>query len=352
MSITNPNSAETSDSQTGQSVQKVAVLGGGSFGTALANIVAANGHETTLWFRDSERAEICERTRENTTYLPGYRLHDNLRVSSNLAESLRDVNVVVVVVPSQSYREVVRQAAPYIPAGAMMVSATKGIEAPNFKLMSEILAEELKDVHIGVLSGPNFAKEIVQNQHTGSVIASDSEEVLAVIPRVFSSQTFRVYTSRDKFGIELAGAIKNIYAIVCGMAAALGTGHNTHAMILTRSLAEMGRFANKLGANAMTFLGLAGVGDLILTCSSDLSRNYRVGYALGSGKTLDQTLAEISQVAEGVNTLQIVKKKADELDVYMPLASGLHAILFEGQDIGRVVQGLMTGAMASDVEFH
>lgn len=328
------------------------MLGGGSFGTALANIVASNGYHTELWFRDGDRARECERSRENTHYLPGYRLHDNLRITADLRESLLDADVVVVAIPSQSFREVVRLAAPLARPGVMVISATKGIEAPNFTLMSDILAEELVDAHIGVLSGPNFAKEIVQNQHTGSVIASDDEQVLAIIPRVFSSSTFRVYTSRDKFGVELAGAIKNIYAIVCGMACALGAGHNTQAMILTRALAEMGRFADKLGANAMTFLGLAGVGDLILTCSSDLSRNYRVGFALGSGKTLQQTLEEIGQVAEGVNTLQIVKQKADELGVYMPLASGLHAILFEGQDIARVVQGLMTGAMASDVEFH
>ena len=328
------------------------MLGGGSFGTALANIVASNGYHTELWFRDGDRARECERSRENTHYLPGYRLHDNLRITADLRESLLDADVVVVAIPSQSFREVVRLAAPLVRPGVMVISATKGIEAPNFTLMSDILAEELVDAHIGVLSGPNFAKEIVQNQHTGSVIASDDEQVLAVIPKVFSSSTFRVYTSRDKFGVELAGAIKNIYAIVCGMACALGAGHNTQAMILTRALAEMGRFADKLGANAMTFLGLAGVGDLILTCSSDLSRNYRVGFALGSGKTLQQTLEEIGQVAEGVNTLQIVKQKADELGVYMPLASGLHAILFEGQDIARVVQGLMTGAMANDVEFH
>lgn len=332
--------------------RKVAVLGGGSFGTAIANIVATNGYHTELWFRDHERAKECERSRENAYYLPGYRLHDHLRISADLRTSLESADVVVVAIPSQSFREVVRLAAPHIRAGVMVVSATKGIEAPNFTLMSDILAEELTDARIGVLSGPNFAKEIVQNQHTGSVIASDDEQVLAVIPQVFSSSTFRVYTSRDKFGIELAGAIKNIYAIVCGMACALGAGHNTHAMILTRALAEMGRFADKLGANAMTFLGLAGVGDLILTCSSDLSRNYRVGFALGSGKTLEQTLEDIGQVAEGVNTLQIVKQKADELGVYMPLASGLHAILFGGQDIGRVVEGLMTGAMASDVEFY
>lgn len=340
MSLTNPEP------------QQVAVLGGGSFGTALANIMASNGYHTTLWFRDEKRAADCQQSRENAHYLPGYKLHDKLVISSDLAGSLQNVDVVVVAIPSQAFREVVRQAAPYIRPGTIVISATKGIEAPNFTLMSDILAEELPDTRIGVLSGPNFAKEIVQNQHTGSVIASDDEGVLAVIPKVFSSKTFRVYTSRDKFGIELAGAIKNIYAIVCGMACALGTGNNTHAMILTRALAEMGRFANKLGANAMTFLGLAGVGDLILTCSSDLSRNYRVGFALGSGKTLQQTLEEVGQVAEGVNTLQIVKQKADELGVYMPLASGLYAILFEGQDIGRVVQGLMTGAMASDVEFQ
>lgn len=331
---------------------KVAVLGGGSFGTALANIIAANGHTTLLWFRDEERAQQCQTHRENTRYLPGFRLNDNLQISADLPGSLAGADVVVMAIPSHSYREAVRRAAPYIKPGTMIVSATKGIEAPNFTLMSEILAEELPQARIGVLSGPNFAKEMMQNQHTGSVIASADETLLAVIPRVFSSKTFRVYMSRDKYGIELAGAIKNIYAIVCGMACALGSTNNTHAMILTRSLAEMGRFANKLGANAMTFLGLAGVGDLILTCSSDLSRNYRVGFALGSGKTLEQTLSEVGQVAEGVNTLQIVKQKADELGVYMPLASGLHAILFENQDIGRVVQGLMTGAMASDVEFH
>lgn len=331
---------------------EVAILGGGSFGTALANIVATNGHKATLWFRDAKRAKHCESTRENTQYLPGLRLHDNLRVSSDLAGCVQNADVVLVVIPSQSFREVVKKAAPYMKPGVMVVSATKGIEAPNFTLMSDILAEELNDVRIGVLSGPNFAKEIVQNQHTGSVIASADETILSTIPKVFSSKTFRVYTSQDKFGVELAGAIKNIYAIVCGMASALGAGHNTQAMILTRALAEMGRFARTLGANAMTFLGLAGVGDLILTCSSDLSRNYRVGYALGSGKTLEQTLQEIGQVAEGVNTLKIVKQKADELGIYMPLASGLYAVLFEGQEITQVVQGLMTGAMASDVEFH
>lgn len=331
---------------------RVTVLGGGSFGTALANIVASNGHHACLWFRDEKRAEECQRTRENSHYLPGYRLHDNLSVTSALEKSVANAEVIVIAIPSHSYRQVVRAAAPFVRPGTVLVSATKGIESPDFTLMSDILAQELSDVRIGVLSGPNFAKEIVQNQQTGSVLASNDEQVLELIPRVFSSSTFRVYSSRDKFGVELAGALKNIYAIITGMASALGCGCNTHAMILTRALAEMGRFADQLGANAITFLGLAGVGDLILTCSSDLSRNYRVGYAIGSGKTLETILSEMGQVAEGVNTLKVVKQKAGELGVYMPLASGLHGVLFEGQDIAEVVQTLMTGEMTTDVEFH
>lgn len=330
----------------------VAVLGGGSFGTALANIIATNGHQTCLWFRDETRAAECQKSRENSKYLPGYRLHDGLNVSADLEQALAKADVVVIAIPSDSYRKVVRSVAPLVKPETIFVSATKGIEAPDFTLMSDILVQELSGVRVGVLSGPNFAKEIVQNQQTGSVLASEDERVLELIPKVFSSNTFRIYSSHDKFGVELAGALKNIYAIISGMANALGCGCNTHAMIVTRALAEMGRFADRLGANAMTFLGLAGVGDLILTCSSDLSRNYRVGYAIGKGQSLAQILNEMGQVAEGVNTLKVVKQKADELGVYMPLASGLYSILFEGQDIAEVVQILMTGEMTTDVEFH
>lgn len=330
----------------------VAVLGGGSFGTALANIIATNGHRACLWFRDDERAEQCEKTGENTKYLPGYRLSESLNVTSNLHSAVSGADVVVIAIPSHSYRQVACAAAEFIAPEVILVSATKGIEAPNFTLMSDILRQELPNNRIGVLSGPNFAKEIVQNQQTGSVLASEDEQVLKLIPKVFSSKTFRVYSSNDKFGVELAGALKNIYAIVSGMAAALGCGCNTHAMIVTRALAEMGRFANAVGANARTLQGLAGVGDLILTCSSDLSRNYRVGYAIGKGQSLQQVLEDMGQVAEGVNTLRVVKQKADEIGIYMPLASGLHSILFGGQNIGEVVQALMTGEITTDVEFH
>lgn len=327
----------------------VAVLGGGSFGTAIANIVAANGPPTYLWFRDQARADQTQKYRENSHYLPGYKLHDNLTVTADLARSVTQADIVVMAVPSQSFREVAKAIQKYIRPGTIVISATKGIEAPNFTVMSQILEQELQQVKIGVLSGPNFAKEIVQNQHTGTVVASDDAEVLQIIPKLFSSDTFRVYTNHDRFGVELAGALKNIYAIVTGLANALGCGHNTSAMILTRSLAEMGRFGHHLGADPMTFLGLAGVGDLALTCSSDLSRNYRIGYALGKGKTLNEAIEEVGQVAEGVNTLQVVQKKANELGVYMPLVAGLYAIMFEQQDVATVAQQLMTGEMTKDV---
>ncbi len=330
----------------------IVVLGGGSFGTAVANIIAANGHRTFLWMRDAERAKKCQQSRENPEYLPGFLLHDSLQVTSELESCVAQGHVIVISVPSQSFREVTRLVAPHTAPGTIVLSTTKGIEASSFCLMSQILQQELTEVRIGVLSGPNFAKEIIANQYTGTVVASDDPEVCNCVQKVFSSATFRVYSNPDRFGVELGGALKNIYAIVTGMAVAMGCGQNTIAMLLTRSLAEMGRFARELGANSMTFLGLAGVGDLILTCSSDLSRNYRVGYAIGKGESLDRVLEDIGQVAEGVNTLKIVKAKADEMNVYMPLVQGLYAILFGGRDITSVVQGLMTGEMASDVDLQ
>jgi glycerol-3-phosphate dehydrogenase (NAD(P)+) len=329
----------------------IAVLGGGSFGTAIANIIAVNGHHTYLWMRDSNKAERSQRTRENADYLPGYQLDDNLILTSDLEQAVVNSDLVFISVPSQSFRSVTQQVAPLLKADAIVVSTTKGIEPQGFTLMSQILEQELSDVHIGVLSGPNFAKEIVQQQQTGSVIASDDEAVIKCIQDVLCSPTFRVYANRDRYGVELGGALKNIYAIVSGLAVQVGSGKNTQAMLLTRSLAEMGRFASELGADPMTFLGLAGVGDLILTCTSDLSRNFRVGQALGQGKTLDQAVEEIGQVAEGVNTVKIVKQKADELGIYMPLVNGMYDILFLQKPLAEVAQGLMMGEQNNDVEY-
>ncbi|HTF98774.1 MAG TPA: NAD(P)H-dependent glycerol-3-phosphate dehydrogenase [Cellvibrio sp.] len=330
---------------------KVAVLGGGSFGTAIANIIACNNHQTYLWMRSIEQAMECQTRRQNDRYLPGYSLSSELVITSDLVLAIDQADLVFVSIPSYSFRDVVKQIKPLLGARTIVVSTAKGIEPEGFTLMSQILEQELPGYPIGVLSGPNFAKEIVQQQQTGTVIASEDEGVIDCVQHTLKSSTFRVYANHDRYGVELGGALKNIYAIICGMAAALGAGHNTQAMLLTRSLAEMGRFAQTMGANPMTFLGLAGVGDLILTCTSDLSRNYRVGYALGQGKKLDEIVASLGQVAEGVNTLRQVKQKADDLHVYMPLVSGLYAVLFQNKAIADVAHGLMVGEQANDVEF-
>jgi len=327
------------------------VLGGGSFGTAIANIIATNGHRTFLWMRDPGCAAQTQAGRENSRYLPGYPLVEGLEVTSDLKEAVSQSDLVFVSIPSHSFRAVTRQIAPLLRADAMVISTAKGIEPEGFTLMSQILEQELPGHAIGVLSGPNFAKEIVSHQQTGTVIASDNAELIERVQSCLRSETFRVYANHDRHGVELGGALKNIYAIVCGMAAALGAGHNTQAMLLTRSLAEMGRFASAMGANPMTFLGLSGVGDLILTCTSDLSRNYRVGYALGQGKPLEEIVAGLGQVAEGVNTLRQVKQKADELGVYMPLVTGLYRVLVDGEAINDVARQLMLGEQNHDVDY-
>ncbi|WP_237059035.1 NAD(P)H-dependent glycerol-3-phosphate dehydrogenase [Microbulbifer sediminum] len=329
----------------------IAVLGGGSFGTAIANIVAGNGHDTRQWMRDPERAESCRNLRENRYYLPGVTLHPGLKVTSDLEEALDGCRIVFVAIPSKSFREVVQRVAPLLDPGTMLISTTKGIEHDNFHLMSDILREETTGMRVGVLSGPNFAKEIVADHYTATVIASEDEELCSTIQKVLHSETFRVYSSNDVFGVELAGALKNIYAIVTGMAVALDRGQNTISLLITRALAEMMRFAEAMGADPMTFIGLAGVGDLILTCSSDLSRNYRVGYLVGRGRALEEAVAEIGQVAEGVNTVRLIKHKADELGVYMPLVSAIHAILFEERPIPEVIRDLMSGAQTFDVAY-
>ncbi|MNK82907.1 Glycerol-3-phosphate dehydrogenase [NAD(P)+] [compost metagenome] len=235
--------------------------------------------------------------------------------------------------------------------GKMLVSLTKGIEAQTFKLMSQILEEIAPQARIGVLSGPNLAREIAEHALTATVVASEDEELCERVQAVLHGRTFRVYASADRFGVELGGALKNVYAIIAGMAVALDMGENTKSMLITRALAEMTRFAVNQGANPMTFLGLAGVGDLIVTCSSPKSRNYQVGFALGQGLSLEEAVNRLGEVAEGVNTLKVLKAKSQEVGVYMPLVAGLHAILFEGRTLEQVIGLLMRGEPKTDVDF-
>ena len=328
----------------------IAVLGGGSFGTALADISANNGHKVRLWMRNPEQVKHINKEHINRRYLPDYRIHPSISASTDLASVISDADIVFIAIPSKSFREVVKKTNGLL-EGKIVISTTKGIEPVTFDLMSEILQEEAPGIRMGVLSGPNLAKEIVAKTVTATVIASEDEKLCQTIQAVLHCDYFRVYSNSDVYGVELAGALKNIFAIVSGIGAAMGMGENTKSMLITRSLAEMSRFAVKMGANPMTFLGLAGVGDLIVTCTSSLSRNYRVGFALGQGKTLQEAEASLGQVAEGVNTLRQVKQKADELDVYMPLVDGLHKIIFEGCTIDSLVKGMMMREQKTDVEF-
>ena len=330
----------------------VSVLGGGSFGTVIANIIAENGYRVNFWMRSEVLVAEVNQTRENSQYLPGYRLHENVVAMHNMQEAVANAEVIFVAVPSAYFRAVVREVVKVCRSDAILISTTKGIEAGTFNLMSEILRQESPEARIGVLSGPNLAKEIAAKNLTGTVIASENVSVRELVQKVLKSEYFRVYTNDDMFGVELGGALKNIYAIIAGLASAMGMGHNTNSMLVTRSLTEMARFGRKLGADPMTFLGLSGVGDLVVTCSSPLSRNFRIGVALGQGLTIDQAVAEVGQVAEGVNTLRQVKEKSDELGVYMPLVKGLYQIIYGGTSVKNIVASLMLGEQALDVEYE
>lgn len=329
----------------------VAVLGGGSFGTVIANIIARNGSHVRLWLRNQERCDAINQQRQNTEYLPGYILDDKLQATTSLAAAVSGVNILFVAVPSKSFRQVVRDLAGHIDTETLVVSLTKGIESSGFRVMSEILREELPDNPRGALSGPNLAGEIAAGQIAGSVIASETPSINATIHGLLHSETFLIYSSHDMYGVELGGALKNVYAILSGIGAAREMGENTTGMLLTRSLAEMSRFAVHMGANPMTFLGLAGVGDLFVTCASPLSRNYRVGLALGKGLPLDEILADMDQVAEGINTLGLLKAEADRREVEMPLVKGLYAILYEHRPVAEVFDDMMHTEQAQDVEF-
>lgn len=331
--------------------KQVAVLGGGSFGTSIANILADNGCQVRLWMRNEDTVRDIATLHENTRYLPGKKLNPTIAPTTCLQTAVESSDIVFVAIPSKAFKTVVSQAAQWLNPDKILVSTTKGIGEEGFKLMSQILQENTPCERIGVLSGPNLAKEIAERTLTGSVIASEYEDVRQSVQEVLSCSYFRVYANSDRFGVELGGALKNIYAIASGMAAALGMGENTKSMLITRSLAEMSRFAARLGANPMTFLGLAGVGDLFVTCTSPLSRNYQVGYALAQGRDLDEILATLGGTAEGVNTIRLVKKQSEELEVYMPLVHGLYAILFDGKELKDVISKLMLGEQNSDVEF-
>jgi glycerol-3-phosphate dehydrogenase (NAD(P)+) len=332
-------------------IKQAAVIGGGSFGTAIASIIAANGIAIKQWMRNETVAASINEQHENPQYLPDVKLDERLQATTDLAQAISGAEIIFVSVPSKSFRSVVQQIKPFLVEGQSLISTTKGIEPDGFNLMSQVLTDECPGHSVAVLSGPNLAKEIGRKQLTATVVASTDGSLRTAVQESLGCEYFRVYASDDVFGVELSGALKNIYAIVSGFIAALGMGENTKSMIITRSLAEMSRFAVARGANPLTFLGLAGVGDLVVTCMSPMSRNYRVGYAIGEGRTLDEAVAALGEVAEGVNTLRYVNAQAEELGIYMPLVKGAYAVLFAHVDPRLVAKELMTGENTSDVEF-
>ena len=332
-------------------VIQATVIGGGSFGTAIASILATNNIKTHQWMRNHKVADSINKSHENPQYLPGVKLNPNLIATTDLEIAITGAQLIFVSVPSKSFRTVVQQLKPFLKPGQCLISTTKGIESDGFNLMSQVLTEECPGHSVAVLSGPNLAKEIGRKQLTATVVASSDGALRTAVQDALGCEYFRVYASDDIYGVELSGALKNIYAIVSGFIAALGMGENTKSMIITRSLAEMSRFAVAQGANPLTFLGLAGVGDLVVTCMSPLSRNYRVGYAIGEGKSLEEAIEELGEVAEGVNTLRYINTQSEELGIYMPLVKGAYAVLFAHVDPRLVAKELMTGENTTDVEF-
>ncbi|MCP4880754.1 MAG: NAD(P)H-dependent glycerol-3-phosphate dehydrogenase [Gammaproteobacteria bacterium] len=330
---------------------RVLVIGGGSFGTVLADIVANNGYASCLWMRDEDRATKIRNSRINERYLPGFRLHADLQISTHLETAIAEADTILFSVPSKVFRDVLDQVKDFVRPEQYLVTTTKGIEPEHFLLMSQVLEVYFPNNPIGVISGPNLAKEIAARHLAGTVVASDHEDLRQRMQDLLQCAFFRVYASNDRYGVELGGALKNIYAIAAGLSAAMDMGENTRSMLMTRSLAEMSRLAVQMGANPMTFLGLSGVGDLIVTCNSPLSRNYRVGFALGQGKCLEAAVAELGEVAEGVNTLALVKQQSDKLGVSMPLVDALYSLVYQGADASGMAASLMGRDQNSDVEF-
>ena len=326
--------------------QQVAVLGAGSWGTALAILLAANGHEVRLWARSATLAYALDMERENRAYLPGATLLPSIRPLSHLSHAVEGADVVVFAVPSGSVREIATQVGASLKKETLLLSAAKGLEEGTGLRMSQTLAQVFRDFpeRIVALSGPNLAVEVARGVPSASVAACANIEAAKQAQRLFSRQsapTFRVYTSRDVVGVELGGAIKNVIAIGAGVCDGLGFGDNSKAALMTRGLTEAIRLGVTQGASAETFRGLSGLGDLMATGASRLSRNYRVGFGLGQGRALQDVLSELGQVAEGVPTTRVLCELAARNHVEMPLCHALDSVLFAGRNAPDVIRALM-----------
>jgi glycerol-3-phosphate dehydrogenase (NAD(P)+) len=332
---------------------RVAVIGAGGWGTALSIVAARAGCEVRLWARSAESAAAIEGARVNRAYLDGHILPEAVRATSDAREALRGAGLVVLAAPSHATRAVLEGLRNELEPGAILVSATKGVEVETGRRISEIVSEVVgreAAARFVCLSGPSFAQEAAAGLPTAVVAASRDEELARRVQRAFSVQNFRVYTNRDVTGTELGGASKNVMAVAAGMVAGLGLGANSVAALVTRGLAEMTRLALAEGAQRETLMGLAGLGDLVLTCTGGLSRNRRVGEELGRGRGLEEVLAGMREVAEGVRTTRAVRLLAARRGVEMPITEEVHAVLYEGKTARAAVESLMSRPLREEFE--
>jgi len=334
---------------------RVTVMGAGSWGTALAHVLARGGHAVTLWCRELEVAEGINARRRNPLFLTDVDLPEGITATPDLAQAAATPSDLLVwVVPSQFTRAVLAEAATHLAPDVGVTIATKGIEVESLRLMTEVFEDVLgadAGERLSVLSGPSFAREVVAGMPTAVAAGSASPVVSHHVQGLFGSETFRVYTNRDPVGTQICGALKNVVAIAAGAAEGLGLGHNTRAVIITRGLAEIRRLGLALGAEAPTFSGLAGLGDLVLTCTGGLSRNRSVGMALGQGKRLPDILSGMGEVAEGVKTTAAAHRLARNHGVGMPIVEQVHRTLFEGATVKEAMENLMARPQKPEVDF-
>ncbi len=323
---------------------KIAVLGGGSWGTTLADMLCRKGHEVGLWVRETELAREMRDTGENTWYLPGINLAPGLMISEEAASVIKGSDFILVVVPCQFMRRVLESLRNDFPDNPVVICASKGVELATLKPQSSVINESLagKNPRYAVLSGPSFADEVSRRLPAAVSLGCQDMELGRVLQDVLSTEFFRVYANPDFKGVELGGALKNIMAVAAGISDGLKFGNDARAALITRGLVEMSRFGVALGGREKTFMGLSGMGDLVLTCTGDLSRNRQVGLALGQGKTLDEILADKKTVAEGVKTTDSVYRLSRNLGVEMPITAQVHEVLFEDKDPRSAVEELMT----------
>ncbi len=319
---------------------RITVLGSGAWGTALAMLLSDNQHAVTLWSHNTEKAQQLAQTRENPL-LPGVTIPASIHITSDLT-CLQKAQLVVFAVPSFALRETAHKAAPFLPDGAILVSVTKGIERGTHLRMSEIVREETGGKYpVAVLSGPSHAEEVARRLPTGCVAAAQEQGIAETVQHVFMNDVFRVYTHDDMVGVELSGALKNVIALCCGIGDGCGCGDNARALLMTRALTEMSRLAEKLGGRRDTLAGLAGIGDLIVTCTPMHSRNHRAGILIGQGKSAEEAMREVGAVVEGYYAAQSAEELSRELGVEMPICDAVYGILLRGTPVQEAVHGLM-----------